>query len=93
MRRYQFIQEEVGRIRVKLIACRQPSEAELAAARHALESVTGDEIDFAIEIVDRIDRRPSGKMRPYFSLLPPDPRDAEIGVTSRRSSGDDRFGG
>jgi hypothetical protein len=31
-------------------------------------------------------------MRPYFSLLPPDPRDAEIGVTKRRSSRDDRMG-
>ncbi|MDA1315070.1 MAG: hypothetical protein O2968_17200 [Acidobacteria bacterium] len=92
MRRYQFIQEEAGRIRVKLITYRQPSEAEVAAARRELESVTGDGVDFVIEIVDHIERHPSGKLRPYFSLLPPDPRDAEIGVTSRRSSMDDRVG-
>ncbi|HUG82052.1 MAG TPA: hypothetical protein VML01_10335 [Bryobacterales bacterium] len=60
-----------------------------APAGRALRSVTGDGVDFVIEIVDRIERHPSGKMRPYFSLLPPDPRDAEIGVTRRRSSMDD----
>ena len=88
MRRYQLIQEEVGRIRVQLLIYRQPTEGEVASARRTLRSVTGDGVNFVIEIVDRIDPHPSGKMRPYFSLLPADPRDVKIGLTGRRSSTD-----
>lgn len=91
MRRYQLIQEEVCRIRVKLLVYRQPNEDEVASARRLLQSVAGDEVDFVIEIVDRIDPHPSGKMRPYFSLLPADPHDVGIGLTGRRSSTDGSY--
>jgi len=71
LRQFQIVQERIDRIRVRLAAmgdCAPP--VRWAAELQQLFSASlGEGISVETELVDRIPTEPSGKFRPYYSLV------------------------
>ncbi|MCZ7384318.1 MAG: hypothetical protein O8C63_06155 [Candidatus Methanoperedens sp.] len=71
LRRYQIVQEQIDRIRVRLVPMpgETPAADALTGVRQILAERLGRDIYVEIEVVDEIPAGPSGKFRPYYSLV------------------------
>jgi phenylacetate-coenzyme A ligase PaaK-like adenylate-forming protein len=71
LRRYQIVQEQPDRIRVKLVPMPgQTSAADsLASIRQIYAQRLGEGISVEVEVVEEIPAGSSGKFRPYYSLV------------------------
>ena len=69
LRRYQIIQDRAGRVLVKIVPSANPgAEAVAAVARRMVAEVDGH-LAVEVELVEDIPPEPSGKYRPYYSLV------------------------
>lgn len=70
VRQYQIIQEQSDRIRVKLVPLEGPAPTDaLSVIRRVLSERLGEGVAVDVEIVAAIPPAPSGKSRPYLSLV------------------------
>jgi phenylacetate-CoA ligase len=70
IREAQIIQEELGRIRVKVVAAEGFGERDVEAIRDGLRERLGPRMEIVFERVDRIARTSAGKFRAVVSELP-----------------------
>jgi phenylacetate-CoA ligase len=71
LRRYQIVQDRIDHVLIKIIPLTNPgSEAVAAAARRVAEALDG-RVTVDIVLVEEIPLEPSGKYRPYYSLVNP----------------------
>ncbi len=72
LRQFQIVQEETDRIRLRLVVMTGSVFPEdwSDELQRALAVSLGEGIRVEMEIVDRIAAEPSGKFRPYYSLVP-----------------------
>jgi phenylacetate-CoA ligase len=71
LRQFQIVQEEIDRIRLRLVvmAGSVPPGDWSDELRRVFGASLGEGIHLEMEIVDRIAAEPSGKFRPYYSLV------------------------
>jgi phenylacetate-CoA ligase len=66
---YRFVQETISRVAMCVTTRRPPANEELADLQQREQKVLGPNVDFVFSLVDRIERDPSGKTRPFRSLV------------------------
>lgn len=66
---YRYVQETTSRVVMYLTTRSHPTELELADLVQREEKVLGPEVEFVCKLVDQIERDPSGKTRPFRSLV------------------------
>jgi phenylacetate-CoA ligase len=71
---HQIVQTEVGRIQLKIQTRRSPRSEDLERLRRWVGGILGADVQFDLSIVDSFPPHPSGKFRPYVSLLQEDVR-------------------
>jgi phenylacetate-CoA ligase len=69
LRRYQIVQERNGRVLVKIIPMTNPGAEAVAAVARRLAAVLEGQLAIEVTLVDDIPPEPSGKYRPYYSLV------------------------
>jgi phenylacetate-CoA ligase len=69
LRRYQIVQDRTGRVLVKIIPATNPGAEAVAAVARRLAAVLEGQLAVAVELVEDISPEPSGKYRPYYSLV------------------------
>jgi phenylacetate-CoA ligase len=69
LRRYQIVQERDGRVLVKIIPMTNPGAEAVAALARRLAAVLEGQLAVEVTLVDDIPPEPSGKYRPYYSLV------------------------
>jgi phenylacetate-CoA ligase len=69
VQRYQMIQEQIDQIHVKLVGFRSASPEEIQRVIRAVSEAMGPDMRVSAEVVERIPLHPSGKLKPYFSLV------------------------
>jgi hypothetical protein len=67
IRRFQFVQESPGVLRLLLVAADKPSPQQIATALRAVESRLDGAMSVQVEVVSEIPRTPTGKFYPYLS--------------------------
>jgi len=67
---FQFVQESESRLRLRIAPLRAPTPETIQRLEKLGLDKLGNGIHFEIELVDELPRDPSGKFRPYVSLLP-----------------------
>ena len=79
IREAQIVQEELGRVRVKVVAAEGFGDRDLRTIGDGLRERLGPEMEIVFERVDHIPRTSAGKFRAVISQLPRDGarRDAE----------------
>jgi phenylacetate-CoA ligase len=72
IRRFQIVQEQLGRIRVRVVPMpgEAPGPEALAKLEHALAASLEEPMTFAIDLTDSIPSAANGKFRPYYSMVP-----------------------
>jgi hypothetical protein len=66
---YRFVQESTSRVVMYLTTRRRPTDVELADLLQREEKLLGADVEFVCKLVDQIERDPSGKTRPFRSLV------------------------
>jgi phenylacetate-CoA ligase len=86
LRRYQILQERLDRVRVKLVplAGQAPSVEALAAIHQILAESLGPGVSVETEVVEEIPAEPSGKFRPYYSLVSRPNRETHLDLEELR---------
>lgn len=68
--RYELVQQTRNRIVLTAVPRTRPSSETIEKMRSAVAAVTGPEVAFEVELVDRIDPGETGKYRIYRSMVP-----------------------
>ena len=71
LRRYQIIQDRPNHVRVKIVALTDPGAGALAAVAQRMAMAVGGQLGVEVVMVEDIPPEPSGKCRPYYSLVSP----------------------
>jgi len=66
---YRFVQETTSRVVMYLTTRRRPTDTELRDLAEKSEKVLGPDVEFVCSLVDQMERDPSGKTRPFRSLV------------------------
>jgi phenylacetate-CoA ligase len=69
LRRYQIVQDRADRVLVKIIPFANPSAEAVAAVARRMAAALEGQLTVEIELVEDIPPEPSGKYRPYYSLV------------------------
>ncbi|MEP6997397.1 MAG: AMP-binding protein [Betaproteobacteria bacterium] len=66
---HQIVQTEIGRVQLNIQPVRIPRSEDLERLRSFGAGVLGADVQFDLTLVDRFPPHPSGKFRPYVSLI------------------------
>jgi phenylacetate-CoA ligase len=71
LRQFQIVQERTDRIRLRIatLSDRDPPAGWTTAVQRLFGAALGEDVSVETEVVDRIPAEPSGKFRPYYSLV------------------------
>jgi phenylacetate-CoA ligase len=69
LRRYQIVQDRADRVLVKIIPSPYPGAEAVAAVARRLAAAVEGQLAVEIELVEEIPSEPSGKYRPYYSVV------------------------
>jgi phenylacetate-CoA ligase len=69
LRRYQIVQDRADRVLVKIIPSLYPGAEAVAAVARRLAAAVEGQLAVEIELVEEIPSEPSGKYRPYYSVV------------------------
>jgi hypothetical protein len=69
LRRYQIVQDRADRVLVKIVPLTHPGAEAVAAVARRLATALQGQLAVEVELVEDIPLEPSGKYRPYYSLV------------------------
>ena len=69
LRRYQIVQDRADRVLVKIVPSTNPGAEAVAAIARRLAAAVEGQLAVEVELVEEIPPEPSGKYRPYYSLV------------------------
>ena len=68
LRRFQIIQEQRDRFRIRVVPYQQPTGQKMQQAAAKIEARIGNGVTVELELVERLPPMESGKFYPYVSL-------------------------
>jgi phenylacetate-CoA ligase len=69
LRRYQIVQDRADRLLVKIVPLTLPGAEAVAAVARRLAAALDGQLAVDVELVEAIPSEPSGKYRPYYSIV------------------------